>query len=110
MSNLGRNNSKLPRLSRFTQQIRPNLQSKSSFGQIDGPIRSRSRSRAATQARLFEPRKQRGRGGSRFSIAAPGYNGLELPQNLANGPLVIHVWFWAFAMSFAFIVLLFVLT
>ena len=91
MSNCGRNNSKLPRLSRFTQQIRPNLQSKSSFGQIDVPIR-------------------RGGGGPRLSLAAPGYNGLELPQNLANGPLVIHVWFWAFAMSFAFIVLLFVLT
>lgn len=28
-----------------------------------------------------------GGGGSRFSIAAPGYNGFRLSQNLANGPI-----------------------
>ena len=100
MSDFRRNNSKLPRNGRFVQQIGAKALSWSSFGQIDRPFHSLSR---GGPARLSEPRKQRG-GGSRFSIAAPGYNGYRLAQNSAIGPMVVHVWFWAFAMSLALIV------
>ena len=103
MSDFHLNNSKLPRNDRFTQQIGAKARPWSSFGQIDRPFHSLSR---GGPARLSEPRNPWRGGGSRFSIAAPGYNGYRLAQNSAIGPMVVHVWFWAFAMSLALIVLL----
>jgi len=63
MSDFRRNNSKLPRNGRFTQQIGAKARSWSSFGQIDRPFHSLSR---GGPARLSEPRKQRRGGGRDF--------------------------------------------
>ena len=83
MSDFGGNNPQLP----------PNTHKWACFGHKWALVSSFGRdqhsfhSRSTTQGRLFEPRKQRGRGGSRFSIAAPGYNGFGVSQNLTIVPI-----------------------
>ena len=63
MSNFRSNNSKLPQMSQFTQQIRPNRRSMSIYGQIDGPFHSDLSQSWCGSSRLFELRKQRRGGG-----------------------------------------------
>lgn len=104
MSNFRSNNSKSPQMSQFTQQIRPKRRSMSIYGQIDGPFHSDLSQSCCGSSWLFEPRKQRRGGGSRFSIATPVYNGYRLSQNSANGPCAVNVWFWSIALGLAVIV------